>query len=279
MPDIGPHLLGRKPNVPDDRDWTPDQLHAHLGLHPTVGLHASLMDNDPSILDKTIRQAVTERDPFVTTWKGILALWKLIKTLLFPPTPIPTPTPTPTPSTDVPAWEDKVTLDQGNYGTCVGNGWAGFLAAAPIEDAGVNEKLARAIYFEATCIGGQCDDPDAQGGGQAGSTVRDGAKAIQKRGKLTAYAFVTTLDGTAVMGTNWYRSMFTPDAKGWLTISGPLDGGHCYLCVDKLDAEDGYEFVNSWGDWGPLRGRFRMKTADVARLLSEQGDICLAAEV
>jgi len=266
--------LGRVPNVPDDRDWTPEKLHARL-----EAAKEKAPQPDDALLDKTVREAIDEGSPFFTTWNGILQLWRWIKDILHRK-----PKPTPT---DVPAWRDLVVLDQGNYGTCVGNGWAGFLAAAPIEDPGVDETLARAIYYESTIIGGSPDDPDAPGGGQQGSSVRDGAKAVKNRGKLAAYAFASDLSqvdewlnnhSSVVFGTNWYTSMFSPDANGWIKISGQVEGGHCFLCLDKLDAEDGYLFRNSWGDWGQ-NGNFKMKTADVKRLLSESGDACLAAEI
>src|SRR5438105_1922712 len=180
MPDeptrIGPHLLGRKPNVPDSRDWTPKKLHAFL---------ESSAPPD-SIADMTVRQLATTTT-YLSSWSALLAFWRWLKAF-FKPQPAPSPSPTGTP-----AWEDLVILDQGNYGTCVGNGWAGFLAAAPIEDPGVTEKLARTIYYESTVIGGSPDNPDAPGGGKQGSTVRDGAKAVKNRGRITAYAFATAL--------------------------------------------------------------------------------------
>ncbi len=269
--------LGRKPNKPDPRDWTPEKLHAKLGeKHDDTPLITAAPDE--ALLDKTFRQALEEQSPFVTTWRGILILWGWLKRHFHP-----SPTPSPT---DIPAWEDFVVLDQGEYGTCVGNGWAGWGDSTPIQDT-FYEKDARAIYYESTVIGGSPDNPDAPGGGQQGSTVRDGAKAMQKRGNLAAYAFASDLaavdewlnnHGPVVFGTNWYSAMFNPDAKGWIKIGGSVEGGHCFLCLDRLDAEDGYLFRNSWGDWGD-HGNFRMRTSDVARLLSEQGDACLAAEV
>lgn len=297
---IGPHLLGRK-YVADDRDWSVDKLHAYLEAGKPVP--------PEGLLDMTVRQAIA--DPatrqFFITWKGILALWAWIKHHLFPsptppvppapvpPAPVPTPPappapvpPTPPAPVDAPAWADPVVLDQGNYGTCVGNGWAGWLAADPVEDPGVNETLARAIYYEATVIDGQPDNPDAPGGGQQGSTVRSGAQAIQNRKRLSAYAFATTTDqvdewlnnhGPVVMGTNWYDGMFNPDATGLVTISGAVAGGHCYLCVDKDPATNQYEFVNSWGTSWAQNGHFFIGAADFARLLAEQGDACCAAEL
>jgi len=179
-------------------------------------------------------------------------------------------------------------LDQGNYGTCVGNGWAGWLASDPVMDPGVDETLARAIYFESTVIGGSPDNPDAPGGGQQGSTVRDGAKAVQQRGRLSAYAFASTIGevkewldnhGPVVFGSNWYTGMFSPDAGGWVSLTGQIEGGHCFICIDYDPGTDSFEFINSWGTGWGRGGHFHIRSADAARLLSEQGDACCAVEL
>jgi hypothetical protein len=275
MPDLGPHLLGRKPNTPDERDWTPDRLHAHLALHAPTPVPPA------STLDKTIRQAVTDRDPFVTTWKGLLALWKWIKSVLFPPKPGPTP-PGPTPTVDGPLWDCNIVLDQGNYGTCVGNAWAGWGNSAPIMDS-YSEADARAIYYESTCIGGACDAT-----GQNGSSTRDGVKAMQQRGKLTAYAFATTMaeidewldnHGPVVIGINWTDPMFNPDASGLIHYTGPVAGGHEVFIRQNVKSMGRKRLRNSWASsWG-LGGDFFLSNADLQRLLDDGGDACLASEI
>jgi hypothetical protein len=216
MPDIGPHLLGRVPSYPDDRDWTPDQLHA-LGLERA--------------------------------------------------------------SADAPAWVDPIQLDQGQTGHCVGFGWAGWGDATPVQDTFQNAD-GDAIYYECKVIDGE---PLAEDG----SNVRSGAKAMQNRGRLTAYAFATNTaqidewfnHGPVVFGSDWYHDMFTPDPAGTVHATGAIDGGHCYLGLDDLaPAEDAYLCQNSWGDWGPLHGRFKISKADMAMLLASGGEACLAAE-
>ena len=274
MPEqIGPHLLGRRV-VPDDRDWTPEKLHAHLAAQPSP---------PDSIADMTVRQIVTDTK-YLSTWQGILAFWRWIKSFFFHPQPTPTPTPAPI---DAPSWVPGPVLDQGDYGTCVGNGWAGWGDATPVVDT-YTEKDARAIYYEATCLDGQCDDPDALGGGQMGATVRSGAKAMQNRKRLLAYAFAKTLadvdewidnHGPVVMGTDWTNDMFDPDRNGFVRPTGGVAGGHCYLMIDRLPDEDAYLMRNSWGSgWGQA-GDFKIKTADLQSLLDQQGEACLAAEV
>jgi hypothetical protein len=264
---LGPHLLGRI-YKPDERDWSPEKL--HLELQPPE-----------SLLNMTVGEAIAESS-FFQSWTGWLALWKWVKGHLHPK-------PAPTPS-ETPAWVDTIVLDQGNYGTCVGNGWAGWGNSTPVVD-NFDETVARAIYYESTIIGGSPDNPDAPGGGQQGSTVRDGAKAMQKRALLINYAFAATLTdvdewlnnhGPVVFGTDWTNDMFEPDAAGYVKPTGGVAGGHCFLCLDKIDAEDAYLFRNSWGkSWGQS-GNFKMKRADVALLLKgleSPGEACLSAEV
>ena len=185
------------------------------------------------------------------------------------------------PSTDGPLWERGPVLDQGNFGTCVGNAWAGWGNAAPIEDS-YTETDARAIYYEATCIGGACDST-----GQNGSSTRDGAKAMQKRGKLTAYAFATGLPeieewldhhGPVVIGINWTDPMFTPDADGTVHYTGTVAGGHEIVIVQNVRSKGKKRVRNSWSaTWG-AGGDFYLIDADLQKLLGDGGDACLAAE-
>ncbi|MGH7484199.1 MAG: C1 family peptidase, partial [bacterium] len=182
-------------------------------------------------------------------------------------------------------WADKVVLDQGDFGTCIGNGWAGWGDSLPIADT-YSEADARAIYYEATCIDGQCDTSY-----QNGSTVRSGAKAMQNRKRLASYAFLTTLDtirewlanhGPIVFGSDWTNDMFTPDALGFVKPTGGVAGGHCFLCIGYDTSTDSFRFRNSWGSGWGLSGDFLLKSADVTTLLAgidDPGEACAAAEL
>lgn len=270
MPELGPHLLGRKPNPPDERDWTTEKLHAVVGP-------------PESLLDSTVREAIAG-SPYFRSWKGVRALWGWIKAHLAP-TPAPGPPTTPT------LWADDVLLDQGNFGTCIGNGGAGWLASEPIVDPAVDEKLARALYFEATVFDGTPDDPDAPGGGQTGSTVRSLAKALKARGRLTAYAFARNMaevdewldnHGPVVIGVDWTQAMFTPDADGVIHVTGVVKGGHCVIVRYRVPGTTRKRIRNSWGEWG-IHGDCEIETADLQKLLTGlsgyPGDFLLATEM
>jgi hypothetical protein len=255
--------------VADDRDWTADKLHVHL---------AAASPFDPT-------QTIEEASASLVSWRDVLAFASALWAWLRHKKPSPTPTPG-----GVPAWDDPIVLDQGQYGTCVGNGWAGWGDSAPIQD-NFQEKDARAIYYEATVIDGSPDNPDAPGGGQQGSTVRSGAKAMQNRGLLTAYAFSQKLadvdewinnHGPVVFGSDWTNDMFNPDHNGFIVPTGGVAGGHCYLLLDKLDDGSGYLFRNSWGTGWGLSGNFKMTADSVQKLLTgidSPGEACMAAEV
>lgn len=270
MPDrIGPDLLGRLV-VPDERDWDLARLERHLSAFSAT------------TADTTVRTLHDSGQ--LDSWAEILLFWRWIKSFFAvipgPPTP---PSPPPAPAAIL--WSDPVVLDQGNYGTCVGNGWAGWGDSAPIQDR-FNETDARAIYYEATVFDGSPDNPDAPGGGQQGSTVRSGAKAMRARGKCAAFAFLTVVEARdkiqqqpLVFGTDWTENMFSPDAAGFVTSGGQVAGGHCYLAIGYDPLVDVWSFQNSWGlSWG-VGGRFKMRGSTVSALQAGNGEICYALEV
>ena len=283
--DLGPHLLGRIPSEPDDRDYK---------LADFLASDQSLRDQAVALLKRTTRGYVDSRYSAPPTrssnWYKALALLAQIG-------PSPAPTPPPAPSGAV-SWKDAdPVLDQGQYGTCVGNGWSQWANTEPVNDnytEGMGHDptkggpYARSVYYESTVIDGQPDNPDAPGGGQQGSQVRSGAKTMQNRKRLSAYAFAATVDdaltflktkGSVVCGTDWTSDMFDPDADGVIKPTGSVEGGHCYLMIGYDPATDLIEFLNSWGSsWGK-GGRFYMHKADFEKLFSQQGELCAAVEL
>ena len=139
------------------------------------------------------------------------------------------------------------------------------------------------VYFTVTVVVAKGFVPV---GGQEGATVRSGAKVMQAKGRIKAYAFASTTDemiewlrtkGPITVGTNWTDSMFNPDSQGRVVPSGEAVGGHCYLCVGVNGNE--LVFRNSWGaDWG-RGGNFRMFIEDFSRLLDDGGEAITAVEL
>jgi papain like protease len=266
MTDIGPHLLGRIPSPRDDRDF--ELIH---WLVPN-SLDAALAEvlASPAVAPAT-------KDAFRVVIPAIKALQPV------PPTP-----PAPPQPAGVVLWTNpNPVLDQGNFGTCVGNGWANWGNTEPVVDH-YDETVARAIYYEATVIDGQPDNPDAPGGGQQGSTVRSGAKAMQNRGRLGTYAFASSVDdavawiktkGPIVMGTDWTSDMFTPDPTGRIHPTGAVMGGHCYVGNGYDPTLNDILFEQSWGtSWG-VNGTFRMSIPEFITLFDNQGEACASVEL
>lgn len=252
------HPLGRI-HKPDSRDWNLADLEKLL-----PGFDSS----------KTIDELVSEGR--LLSWRDILAFWRWLKGILSPQ-PIPQPTGK--------IWSDAVVLDQGAYGTCVGNGWAGWGDCNPIEDH-YDEIDARAIYEEATAIDNGKPDKTYQ----LGASVRSGAKAMQNRKRLSAYAFASSIDeiiqwidlrGPVVIGSDWDNSMFSPNSKGFVSPDGNVAGGHCYLMLGYDPVTRVFEFRNSWGSGWGQSGSFYMTQADVQTLVFDRstGEACFAIEV
>lgn len=270
---LGPHLLGRIPSTPDARDYKMSRFLSEDALVAALkGVAASHWE---SRAIKRWAELVTARlvalTPAPTPTPDPIPI----------PVPVPTPEPTPTPVPEsLVEWACLINLDQGQTSHCVGDGWADWHNSDPVA-GGYTQADADSIYYEAKAI-------DGEPGQEDGSQVRSGAKAMQNRGRLSAYAFASSLadvrawlrtKGPVVFGTNWTTDMFTPDGNGYIAPTGQVEGGHCFLALADIPEEDAIMFLNSWGtEWG-LSGYFKMKTADVATLLGQEGEACAAVEL
>lgn len=188
-------------------------------------------------------------------------------------------------------WTPPYILDQGSDGACVGFGWTAELGAAP-RKWGVSNEGAFALYHEA-----QKHDPWA-GTEHVGSTVLAGAKAALALDRISSYHWCFNIDdvidaicfkGPVVVGTNWYNSMFEPTPEDSLRVeeSSGLAGGHCWLVYGYIPqghkinkfGKDMFLMQNSWGaDWA-MDGRAYIAAEDLARLLAQDGEACVATDV
>lgn len=171
-------------------------------------------------------------------------------------------------------------LDQGNIGSCTGNAAAQTMNTRPFHkpfSAYLTETDALEIYTMATKIDPFQGEFPAQDTGSDGLSV---AKVLRQQGRITSYGHGFGIDhvraalqlGPALVGTNWYESMFHPDAKGRVEPSGNVAGGHEYVLLG--DNQKGWlRFLNSWsGEWG-FHGFFYMTYESFSKLLHEDGDV------
>lgn len=184
-------------------------------------------------------------------------------------------------------------LDQGDTGTCVGHAWRSWLNGAPL----MTKTGPSPFEIYRACVAvDEWDDndneatlPDAEL--QAGTSVRAGVKVLQSQGRIANYvwttkvaevrAFLLSGQGTVVLGTNWYYTMFTPDEHGFMPVEGgdnDIAGGHAYKATGWSDVKNAVRVQSSWGtSWGQ-GGRAWLRAADLQRLLDEDGECAAAVE-
>lgn len=170
-------------------------------------------------------------------------------------------------------------LDQGAVGSCTGHAAAAALNCAVLRGRRryLSHKDAEALYSAATKVDAF---PGAWPPTDTGSDGLSVAKAARAKGYITSYqhafgvghALGALVKGPIIVGTAWSANMWEPDANGFVHPGGEVDGGHEYALIG-LDVE--HQFVlaqNSWGDWGPLGGLFKLSFTDLGALLADGGD-------
>lgn len=175
-------------------------------------------------------------------------------------------------------------LDQGDVGSCTGNGAAGAMNSQPYFDSVGrvvrDEQFAVDLYHRETQLHPKDGvyPPDDPGG--CGLWV---AKVLKNLGLIGAYRHAFGIDQAlravvlrpCIFGINWYSSFDQVSTSGLVKIKpgATVRGGHEIL-ADQIDAEKKLIwFWNSWGAWGYQNsGRFCMSFDTLDRLLQEQGD-------
>lgn len=162
----------------------------------------------------------------------------------------------------------------------VGCAWRAWLMAEPARSAAGPPAVE--LYHEARTL------DEWAGELYAGTSVRAGVKALDRLGLVAAYHWAETADdalrwllagrGTLVVGSDWYEGMFTPDARGLLTPTGRVVGGHAYLLYRADRARGLVGVCPSWGTaWG-VNGVALMEVATLDRLLRDGGEACAAVK-
>jgi C1A family cysteine protease len=187
-------------------------------------------------------------------------------------------------------WSSAGVLNQGSTSQCVAYSGFKYLTSGPV----VNRHPKHSI----TDIYGECLRVDEWPGEDwdEGTSVRALFKALSGWGYVNGYKWAFDAErvvdhvlttGPVVMGTYWYRKMFTPHPDtGYLEIGGEIDGGHAWLIVGadrnrkNPDGSRGaVRMLNSWGqEWGQ-GGRAWLTFSTLDRLVKEDGEACVAAEI
>jgi hypothetical protein len=179
-------------------------------------------------------------------------------------------------------WRCASVLDQGATPHCVEFSWTQFVLSAPVMSKRSVLPERGEIYRQAQLI------DEWPGENYDGTSVRAGAKVLHGLGRIAGYVWgFNALDvrnhlltrGTVVVGTNWFDSMFTPDARGFIKPSGAIVGGHAYLIVGYSLKRNAFRILNSWGrNWGQ-NGRAWIGFNDLDYLIRDYGEACSAIEI
>src|SRR5690242_13094060 len=199
-------------------------------------------------------------------------------------------------------------LDQGQLGSCTGNAGTGLLgtdsagrtgwtsvtitpAAAAASHgaftAGVHpldEAFAISLYALATVLDGVSGTYPPDDTGSSGIGV---AKALKALGLATNYTHAFSMaalnsalqSGPVMIGIEWLNSMFDTATDGRILVdrSSGVAGGH-EIELNRYDATAGeYWITNSWGTGWGAKGCGYFTAADLAWLLSQQGDVTVPA--
>lgn len=181
-------------------------------------------------------------------------------------------------------WDDNWWWgNQGATPQCVGYAWAHCLADAPIIHSQNPAMAPEAIYEAAQKL------DEWPGEDYAGTSVRGGVKALQAAKWVSNYYWTWSVNtmvatvlsvGPVVVGSDWLSGMMTP-TKGAAMIyaRGRVLGGHAYVVNGVDTVKKVFRIKNSWGqDWGQ-GGHAWISIADMAKLIRDSGEVCIATEL
>lgn len=175
-------------------------------------------------------------------------------------------------------WNRRVpAFDQGDIGSCTGQGAAGLLVTAPFLKAKVSPQTALSIYSRATRID---PFPGSYQPEDTGSTVLAAMKATVKMGLAKGYRWcfglqdvlkVLSNTGPVEVGVNWYEG-FDDVVDGRVQVTGDVRGGHAFELLGLDTKAKTVTAINSWGSGWGNDGRFTFSWDDLDRLLQEDGE-------
>jgi len=185
-------------------------------------------------------------------------------------------------------WDRTYAFDQGNSSACTMFAAAGLLHTQPWRDS-LSRTALRAYDTDRERVAGyrkaQRYDPwPGQEPAYYGSSTDAPLKLLRVERRIREWRWCFGLNdvlrtlsnhGPVAVGSNWYSGMDVVDPKTCrVKIEGDIRGGHAYeLYAVRTDTRE-VEVTNSWGNWGPCAGRFRLTWDDLERLLGEDGEAC-----
>jgi hypothetical protein len=187
----------------------------------------------------------------------------------------------------------RVVFDQGGSSACTMFSAAGCLHTSPnrlrLAKAGL---LAYDSYDELVMgyLRAQAEDPwDGGEPDYYGSSTDAPFKILRAEGRIAEWRWCFGLEdvlctlayhGPVSIGTDWYSGMDEPRGRDAVVEPvGNIRGGHAYEVYAVMPHAKwpggGYvDCFQSWGDWGPRHGRFRMSWEALGHLLDSQGEAC-----
>ena len=173
--------------------------------------------------------------------------------------------------------QDLIRNVNGGFGSCVGYCGENWLGATPVRD-GVSNQDGVNLYNSCKLIDGI---PNVEG-----TYDRALVKVLQARGRIANYLWASNANelwqwvlgtGPAMVGTNWYNSMFTPDAHHVLHVdkASGIAGGHEWLIIGLVG--NWYLMRNTWGGGWGMNGEAWIRPADLYDLVFNQGGDALGA--
>lgn len=192
-------------------------------------------------------------------------------------------------------WADGWWGDQWYTPQCVAYAWTHYVEDGPVTHADRAPNRVPVHGQGEAVVNPQevydwCQQNDAwPGTDYDGTSVRAGAKYLQKHGYIGEYRWTWDIDvliravlleGPVVVGTNWYPSMMEADENGHLHVdaTGRPVYGHAYIINGVSLTQRLFRIKNSWGrQWG-YEGYATISIGGMQELLRNNGEACLAVE-
>jgi hypothetical protein len=169
-------------------------------------------------------------------------------------------------------WAQPQRFDQGQTPRCVGFSLAQELSAEPVSIA-CSDWTGPNIYNLAQKL------DEWPGENYDGTSLLAGLKALKQWGYIGEYRWATQVEdvldslsqlGPVIMAGPWLSGMFTPDAQGYVNVTGTSGNiGHCYL-LGAVDAATGDTTLRqTWGpNWSVLGWDAKLRAESIRQLLA-----------